>query len=581
MVLRGPTRTASRADGGRSADDGSTWPAGRAVRERATAPARRDERWLSTVWERQSFDRRGLRTTSGLRFKVVFPGLCTGGAGPDFRDAILALADGSLLRGDVELHLESSGWREHCHHHDPAYERVLLHVVLEDDDPAVNSAGQRVPTLELAGRLGPVRTRQPANGLPMPLPEGLPSTQRDGRIAAPAESPNGCPPPLLAQPPRALRAGEPAFTQPGFERPPSEPTPREPHQPAGATAKGALRESKAVLTVPRADSRLPAESTDWGSQQALGAMAPGTLGQREAVLTLRRADGASAQEGEAAQLTYVVAPCKRVLPRAGAEALRPLLSELALERFAAKQSVLEGELAVFAPEQALYTGLMQALGYSRNRAPFRQLAQLVPLPAVACAGSAAQIEELLLAGAGLTFAPASLLIQAGLTGETLPAGAWTSVGVRPDNLPQRRIQRFAAILARLGRSLLDDLLAPLAGGSPDDWKLAVRQHLAELGPQRIDAVAVNVLLPFAAAYGQATCQYLLAENATQQFLRYPPEGGNQITRYMRREILGDLAGVAAGAAGEQALLHIWHRWCHEKVCALCPLGSKSLSSPPV
>jgi hypothetical protein len=426
-----------------------------ASRTSPTRPAsRRDERWLSAIWERQAFDRRGLRTTAGLRFKVVFPGLCTGGAGPDFRDAILALADGSLLRGDVELHLESSGWREHGHDRDPAYERVLLHVVLEDDEPAVNSAGERVLTVELAGRLGPVRSREPAY---------------------------------------------------------------------------ALRET----------------------------------------------------EAPAAQLSYVVAPCRRTVPQAGPDALRSALSGLALDRFRAKQSVFEGELAVFDPEQALYAGIMQALGYSRNREPFRQLAQLVPLAGLACAGSAARIEELLLAGAGLAFAPSSLLIEAGLTGETLPAGAWTAVGVRPDNLPRRRIAQFAAILERMGRGgLLEELLGPLMDGAEEAWRAGLRDRLSELGTQRIDAIAINVLLPFAAAYGQATCRFLLAERAAQAFLGYPAEGGNQVTRYMRREVLGGLAGVASGAAGEQALLHVWDRWCHEKVCALCPLGTSYADGGP-
>ncbi|HEX6510820.1 MAG TPA: hypothetical protein VF157_00855, partial [Chloroflexota bacterium] len=73
--------------------------------------------------------------------------------------------------------------------------------------------------------------------------------------------------------------------------------------------------------------------------------------------------------------------------------------------------------------------------------------------------------------------------------------------------------------------------------------------------------------------GQATCQFALAESAAAAFQQYPTEGANHVTRYMRRDILGDLAGSAQGAAGDQALLHVWDRWCHQKVCALCPLGT--------
>ncbi|HLQ33247.1 MAG TPA: DUF2851 family protein [Chloroflexota bacterium] len=394
--------------------------------------ARRNERWLADIWQRQSFGRHSLLTTSGLSFKVVFPGLCTGQAGPDFRDAILALNDGSLLRGDVELHLDSSGWRQHGHDRDAAYDRVLLHVVLQDDEPVRNSSGDPILTLELAGRLGPRRTP--------------------------------------AAPPRALH----------------EPTP---------------------------------------------------------------------------QLSYVVAPCRNVLPRLGAEAVGANLTQLGLERFQAKQAAFEGELAEFQPDQALYAGLLEALGYSRNRVPFRQLAAEVPLSALTGARTAADIEHLLLARARV----------------------WHIAGVRPDNLPERRVRQFAAVLERLQpKGVLDELLAPLldAGEAPADkasarLRQAWQEQLAELGPQRTDAIAINVLLPFTAAYGHATCQFTLSELAVQAFLAYPSEGANQVTAYMRRDVLGPLSGAARGAASEQGLLQVWDRWCHEKVCAVCPLGSRT------
>src|SRR5581483_12156653 len=96
---------------------------------RQPAPPR-DEGWLAGIWQRQAFDKRDLATTDGVHFQVVYPGRCTGEAGPDFREAILALPDGSLLRGDVEIHLHSQGWEQHGHGRDPAYDLVLLHVVL-------------------------------------------------------------------------------------------------------------------------------------------------------------------------------------------------------------------------------------------------------------------------------------------------------------------------------------------------------------------------------------------------------------------------------------------------------------------
>ena len=65
--------------------------------------------------------------------RVLHPGRLNGGAGPDFRDAVLELA-GEQRRGDVELHVRASSFRAHGHHLDPAYDGVALHVVYLDDD---------------------------------------------------------------------------------------------------------------------------------------------------------------------------------------------------------------------------------------------------------------------------------------------------------------------------------------------------------------------------------------------------------------------------------------------------------------
>lgn len=61
--------------------------------------------------------------------RVCFAGRWNRSAGPDFSGAILLDAEGYARRGDVELHRRPSGWRAHGHDADPAYARVLLHVV--------------------------------------------------------------------------------------------------------------------------------------------------------------------------------------------------------------------------------------------------------------------------------------------------------------------------------------------------------------------------------------------------------------------------------------------------------------------
>lgn len=80
-------------------------------------------------WENGWWRGRSLRTAGGDRYTVIYQGRRGGGAGPDFRDAVLARPDGTRIHGDVELHLRASGWREHGHETDKRYAGVVLHVV--------------------------------------------------------------------------------------------------------------------------------------------------------------------------------------------------------------------------------------------------------------------------------------------------------------------------------------------------------------------------------------------------------------------------------------------------------------------
>lgn len=96
---------------------------------------------LSWIWEGQRFPAAALATPDGRSVEVLNPGRRPGGAGPDFRDAVLRIG-GVERRGDVELHLRASGFRAHGHDRDPAYNGVVLHVVyLADEEGDTRLAG--------------------------------------------------------------------------------------------------------------------------------------------------------------------------------------------------------------------------------------------------------------------------------------------------------------------------------------------------------------------------------------------------------------------------------------------------------
>ena len=103
---------------------------GGALREKPTERTGiESEKAFSDLWERSLQLRPSVVDADGGEYEIVFPGVRNTGPGPDFRGAVLRHG-GRALAGDIELHVDPSGWRAHGHHHDPAYRGVVLQVVL-------------------------------------------------------------------------------------------------------------------------------------------------------------------------------------------------------------------------------------------------------------------------------------------------------------------------------------------------------------------------------------------------------------------------------------------------------------------
>lgn len=109
------------------------------------------EDFLYYVWKFRLFDRTALKTTAGEDIEILNPGLQNTNAGPDFSNARVKIGN-TIWAGNVEIHVAASDWRKHGHHHDKAYDNVVLHVVYKNDIPETLSR-RDLPTLELAERI--------------------------------------------------------------------------------------------------------------------------------------------------------------------------------------------------------------------------------------------------------------------------------------------------------------------------------------------------------------------------------------------------------------------------------------------
>lgn len=91
------------------------------------------EKLIQWIWSRLEFDCDKLMTVCGKQVMIVNQGFLNKREGPDFLNAHI-LVDGIRWHGDVEIHKEAAEWFAHRHHEDPGFNRVVLHVVLEEPE---------------------------------------------------------------------------------------------------------------------------------------------------------------------------------------------------------------------------------------------------------------------------------------------------------------------------------------------------------------------------------------------------------------------------------------------------------------
>ena len=156
-------------------------------------------------------------------------------------------------------------------------------------------------------------------------------------------------------------------------------------------------------------------------------------------------------------------PCRTALARLGPAAVATLLEDAGDARFRREGGRLRlGHRRGGGEEEVLYRGLLEGLGYSRNRDPFRRLAEALPWQALRRLLASWRPEEQLLTAEAALLGTGSFLPversadpyvaalqerwRAGVAGVG-PFLPWELIG-RPANHPARRLAGAARLLVR-------------------------------------------------------------------------------------------------------------------------------------
>lgn len=113
------------------------------------------ERLVQAIWADQLFSPIGLTSRNGQSIQILDPGRWNLEGGPDFRGAHLRIGEQSRY-GDIEIHLHTSGWNEHHHDSNSAYNKVILDACLWEADAVASlktQNGKAVPQLILHSHL--------------------------------------------------------------------------------------------------------------------------------------------------------------------------------------------------------------------------------------------------------------------------------------------------------------------------------------------------------------------------------------------------------------------------------------------
>ncbi|MCH7620673.1 MAG: DUF2851 family protein [Chloroflexi bacterium] len=241
------------------------------------------------------------------------------------------------------------------------------------------------------------------------------------------------------------------------------------------------------------------------------------------------------------------------------------------------------------PEQTLYEGICEALGYRHNQQPFLRLAQRSPSRALVQSASylprekrAGALEGWLLQLSGLAESPDIKLPRVGL-GPPLARREWHCFRVRPANHPRRRVAGAAALLARfLEAGLVAGLQQAAESGIPSRLTAALVVGKSDaggrslIGSGRARDLAVNVVLPFfhalethalAAAQGVGDGEgdsgqrysHSYFQSYRQSYRRFGLLQDNELLREMRDRLIDPTwEGVIDSARRQQGLLHLHH-----------------------
>jgi hypothetical protein len=304
-------------------------------------------------------------------------------------------------------------------------------------------------------------------------------------------------------------------------------------------------------------------------------------------------------------------PCFAAGRRLGRDSLASRLQKEGDTRLRIRADYYQKEIEKRGSGQPVYDGLLEALGYSKNKGPFLKLASLAPLTdceKIIQDERLPQSERLrflqafLLGTAGLlplqgnseSSAPCFNQLEVLWPGISSPAvmnvREWELFKVRPGNHPRRRIMALSYLIQRcqprgLRQTLIDLVRAATEQGAAPELESgflvsadAGREGGSLLiGRARAAEIVINVLLPWALACSRQEGDRRMVSKIGRIFHLYPRRESHSLERHMMEQ-LEISSAVVKSACLQQGLIQVYKTRCIQGGCTKCIFGGYSLRS---
>jgi hypothetical protein len=266
-------------------------------------------------------------------------------------------------------------------------------------------------------------------------------------------------------------------------------------------------------------------------------------------------------------------------------------------------------------EQVMYEGLMEGLGYAKNREPFLRLARSVNLGIL----REMQLMQDNVRRSALLFAVAGLIpkiksirereskeyvrglirawneMRSSIRVAKLQSSDWQFFPTRPNNFPTLRI---SAANVLIGKILNEDLFRAVIqtlklSDNPEesrrtltrlltvesdrfwqhhyDFDQAITKTVVALGLSRINELLINTIIPIALLYARIFKDLPVREHTLLLYESFPAVEENALTRLMQKQLLHNKLPLKR-ASEQQALIQLYRFYCTENRCHDCDIG---------